>query len=1473
MLQEKWSERRQSYDIVVVGSGYGGAITAARLAVAELDSKPSVCVLERGKEWPVGQFPETVEGILKAARGPGNPLGLYELLNHADISVIKGSGLGGTSLINANVAIVPDREVFEQINWPKSVTYDILQPYYQRAREVLATNPHPRALELAKVRALDRRAQEMGRSAVPLDIAVNFAINGTNPYGIEQEPCIDCGNCVTGCNIGAKNTLCMNYLPMARKAGATIFAQTKVEWLEKLGDGGWRIHGRHYDDNGDSDAFSLDAREVVLCAGSLNSTEILLRSEMRGLSVSPALGTKFNGNGDFFGLAYNGDFGTEVLGYPPKDLPPAPGNSPAPGPNIVGIVRYNGDLPASQRITIEDFSFPSAYVDAAKIVFGAIRGEDTVAGNEDAQRARLSLDLNPASRSHNPDGAMSHTMLYLVMGQDDARGTILFEAPWNEPDGRIQISWDQVGQQQIFTRMNEELRRHARSQRANFISNPTWSVFNLRHLVTAHPLGGCPMGEDYLQGAVDEFGRVFADDGTVHRGLYVSDGAVLPSALGVNPFMTISAITERFVERRIRDLAGDPYPEPKRVATMSTVDPIKVAEFNEGQLEALFRRSKTLSIDRMLNQGGAPVIDLAKRVIRNDRYWKGFFPKAHVLNAMSSAIFTGFKKEFRKETNRYLGITSDTDGRIRVRNSLETVTVSHDKGTLEAGEYILLRYLDFPWQAYYDVFKVINDDLLIGRVYIGQYPNGVRLFTFPMVRRYGFDHMTVDDHRALFDQGAVPTKADLDGVWRMDVISNNNHAGAAAYLRFDAKPDGRLEASYQFMGLIEGLVLPSFLKEHFQLNDFTTFHDEIRKVDKDMLIGKWVTAIPPVLASQPGPASLGIFQTEAGGQFGFYYTLSRTTNKGLPTNRLLSPFLGARLPDGVSLKFSEEMTGWYFPGVLAPGPGRDGDLAIARRIPASGIPEGVVSCGFKAGMVVRDLNEFIDGAEHEAQLMGTISLDRFEGEESVTLAMDADNSRFNYMRVNPATGEAEMKYHIEFRTRPGRRFTLEGTKYLQKDKAGLVPSLREILVDYTTLYCHVYEELDGGRRETGTAYLKFRTFEDLAAVGSLAAFLNSFTVTGTDDPVIQFQARMRFLAFTAQFVGREYDPLAPDIGLADHVRAEVLRGAETPDYFSTQPAVTLQSILRDTPTLPIEKLLNKGSVRIDFEKQRIFRDSFWKGSFAKDSLLGWEERVRNSLLGHPAEDMGRIFTGGSFWKRFDQVDNGVAKGYVVNYEIAALPGLPEVRQVSYPDNNRRYFKKGDAVLLLNYTNDPYRIVYDIIKVIDDQNAIGVMHLGTFPNGLEFATFVMARQNYPFENLSVEDHRQIFSNPHTSIPTGAQLEGDWNGHLILLATPNSSLLNQVNPVLFHVTFHTDGGKVKALWKCGLLNREAETNFTGDSTQVLDSDFLHTGIRRIDKDTLIAKWVLGEATPLLLRGLDNFLESQGGRLEFYCILKRK
>jgi len=1127
MLAKDWDQRQKAYDVVVIGSGYGGAITAARLSGAGL--KKSICILERGREWPVGKFPDTLPAVTAAAYNPlTNPLGLYDFLVYKDIAVIKGSGLGGTSLVNANVAIMPDEEVFREPAWPRTITRQVLQPYYDRARQMLAANPHPRALQLLKVQAMQRRAAEIGNQADALNIVVNFTLDGPNAQGAVQKPCIDCGDCVTGCNVGAKNTLYMNYLPLAQRNGTEIFTQVHVDWVEQLADGGWRIHGRHYGSdfpgNLFPEGFTLDAGSVVLSAGSIGSTEILLRSEIHGLSLSPCAGTGFSGNGDFFGIAFNSAYRTDVLGF--GNHPENPwSKTDAPGPTIVSAIRYNPALPVGRRFTVEDLSYPAAFVGAFMTAFGALGGEPTEVADASAEAARLARD-NPFA-PYVADNALNHSMFYLVMATDDAKGTIRLNTGVLDPNGKVEIDWDGAGREAIFTLINEELRRHARALDAHFISNPIWSLTNMGTLITAHPIGGCPIGEDYMQGAADEFGRVFDGKGGVHQGLFVADGALLPSALNVNPFLTISALTERLAERMVQSFQGHAYPAPPGQVAVHAIDPLAAIADDEADLERIFTRVETQPMDVMVNTGQWSV-DLVQRLVRNDTDWKGFFPKGHILNTLSTALFAGFKKKFTRTATGITGVTSDSDGRINVNNTLQAITLAKPAGTLAAGSYVLLRYTDPPWNVFYDVFKVIDHDLLIGRVYLGSYPNGTRVFTFPMTRVYGLDRMTTADHDMLYQRSPAPTVEQLAGVWEMRTVANATDTGVVAYLEFDVKPGGRIEAHYSFMGLLEGLVHPVLGQDHFELDDFTPFHDEIRVVSPDFMVGKYVTATPPGLADLFGPGGLGIFQVTRGSngqsQFGFDYTLTRSVAGEMPATVFLEPLLDIRMPDGLHMEFDEQMVGYFFAGASVPA-GRTGDLQIEARVPASGVPAGGVSCSFQVHMFIRDLNEFFEGTEHEAQLSGTIQFGDFPGQGQTTFNIDPLKSYFNYLRINPQTQEAEMDYHLYFQDANKNEYLFFAKKYMQRDPNANVAGAQQVLHDYTTAYCHLTSTGEG--KELGTGLLKFKTFEDPAAVASFAQFLASFQVTGTDDPKLKAQGQLRFLAFTNQFVIREYAPYLP----------------------------------------------------------------------------------------------------------------------------------------------------------------------------------------------------------------------------------------------------------------------------------------------------------------------------------------------------------
>ena len=292
---------------------------------------------------------------------------------------------------------------------------------------------------------------------------------------------------------------------------------------------------------------------------------------------------------------------------------------------------------------------------------------------------------------------------------------------------------------------------------------------------------------------------------------------------------------------------------------------------------------------------------------------------------------------------------------------------------------------------------------------------------------------------------------------------------ALAYLSFDLKPDGRLESRYQLMGLIEGLVMPTVAREHFQLNDFTPFRDEIRKVDGDLMIGKWIADMPWPSEQPPPIASLGIFHTERDeatgkNRFGFYYLLTRAEDGKAPRTTLLGPLLEAELPRGLGMTFDEEMVGWFYPGQPTPEPGRKGDLTIAKRDTATG-----VECKFNVRMLVAELGEFIDGYEHEAGMSGTITFGKLGSLDRPVFPVDTVRSRFNYLRLNAETGEGEMRYRIEFADTSGVRYRFEGRKYMQKDEAIGVRGPQEVLDDYTTLYCHVYRlgPARGGRDRDG----------------------------------------------------------------------------------------------------------------------------------------------------------------------------------------------------------------------------------------------------------------------------------------------------------------------------------------------------------------------------------------------------------------------
>jgi cholesterol oxidase len=537
------------YSVVVVGSGYGGAITAARVARAGR----GVCVLERGKELHPGEYPNSALTGLReiqvhtptAHHGPATAM--FDFHAGHDITALVGCGLGGTSLINANVALEPGDSIFSDDRWPTALRHhpEVFKPFMQMAKEMLGSNPYPQNWPaLPKLMTLGRAAAALNREVIRPDINVTFAA-GPNSAGVQQNACTLCGDCCTGCNYGAKNTVLMNYLPDAEAHGAHIFTEVAVQSVHRE-RGTWRVVydvlGEGRERYGDAPAQFVTADVVVLAAGTLGSTEILLRSRARGLPVSDRLGHRFSGNGDVLAFAYDTERSVRGVGLGGR----IPRKGSLVGPTITGLIdlRDRGTDPRKALI-IEESVIPGALTAMLPVaMYGAAYRNPRRGEVPTARRLRELAGISLGSYR----GPIDRTLTYLIMSTDDSGGKIVLE------NDRIQVQWPEVAEQPVFARDNGTLAEATQALKGTEVPDPLWAWKNGRSLITVHPLGGCVMADDAAKGVVDHLGRVFDPTGNgVHKGLYVSDGSVVPVALDANPLLTISAIAERTAENLIED--------------------------------------------------------------------------------------------------------------------------------------------------------------------------------------------------------------------------------------------------------------------------------------------------------------------------------------------------------------------------------------------------------------------------------------------------------------------------------------------------------------------------------------------------------------------------------------------------------------------------------------------------------------------------------------------------------------------------------------------------------------------------------------------------------------------------------------------------------------------------------------------------------------------------------------------------------
>ena len=553
-------------DYLVVGSGYGGSVAALRLASAGQD----VTMLERGREYAAGDFPYDESDIpshVRLVRNRSDSQGysdaLFNIYTGNETDVLVGSGLGGTSLINANVAERPRDKVFD--NWPQEYRNPrVLDDAYQAVDKHLSIGPSQGSDDLGKYQALKKLNAALDKQwhtkseVRPANIAVQYE-SGPNNAGVHQNACTECGNCVTGCNVGAKGTLDRNLIPLAVSRGLEVYTNVTVTDLKREPDEthSWVVSVKATVQTPGSirdEIYVIRAKNVILAAGTLGTNEILLRSARLGhLDFSKRLGEKFSTNGDGLVMSYGHESKVGALADAEQKSPPQ-----KVGPTINGITETETlkTFSSSTNLTIEDAAIPAGitrFFNEAVISSAMLQR----LGNRKLPAYIADNKIDPIAASGR--GA-EHSQALLIMGEDGSEGKLKLDDPDDPMGSTVNIDFPNVHHNQALTSANYIIKKEDRCtglDGAQYVPNPLWQLLpadaaNVMdgelpggRAVTVHPLGGCAMGDDIDSGVVNASCQVYksgAGKTDTYDGLYVMDGSVLPTAIGINPFMTISAL-------------------------------------------------------------------------------------------------------------------------------------------------------------------------------------------------------------------------------------------------------------------------------------------------------------------------------------------------------------------------------------------------------------------------------------------------------------------------------------------------------------------------------------------------------------------------------------------------------------------------------------------------------------------------------------------------------------------------------------------------------------------------------------------------------------------------------------------------------------------------------------------------------------------------------------------------------------------
>jgi cholesterol oxidase len=540
------------YDVLVIGSGFGGSVSALRLT----EKGYRVGVLEAGRRFADDEFAENSWHLRDYLFAPAlGATGIQRITLLRDVLVLSGAGVGGGSLVYANTLYEPPEAFYRDPRWAGITDWrDELAPYYDQARRMLGVAAYPRVTPADRVMRAVAEEMGVGDSYHPADVGVFFGVDGSGPGERVPDPffggagpartgCTHCGECMTGCRHNAKNTLVKNYLHLAESAGATVHPLTTVTGVRPLAGGGFAVDTVR---SGRRRGRTFTADEVIFSAAALGTQRLLHRLRDNGSlrNISHRLGTLSRTNSEA----------------------------------VLAARTRQADVDYSAGVAITSSIHPDTVTHVEPVRYG--HGSNlfgllmTVLVDAKAGHRRWVLGLRELLRQrrdlralHGPRHWSEQTVALLVMQSlDNSLTTYTRRGPFGrrmttrQGDGEPNPVWIPAG---------HDVTRRVAAHIGGTAGGAWTDMANIP--LTGHFIGGCPIGDSAATGVVDPYHRLFG-----HPGLHVVDGSTISANLGVNPALTITALAERAMS--LWPNKGEPDPRPMPGAAYEPVSPVAPVE-------------------------------------------------------------------------------------------------------------------------------------------------------------------------------------------------------------------------------------------------------------------------------------------------------------------------------------------------------------------------------------------------------------------------------------------------------------------------------------------------------------------------------------------------------------------------------------------------------------------------------------------------------------------------------------------------------------------------------------------------------------------------------------------------------------------------------------------------------------------------------------------------------------------------------